>query len=313
MNIRTKIILFLNKNYYYKKIAYYYHKVSVSYNPLREINRNYYLRFKKYPNLDNPKNLIEKIYWMQLHCDTTMWTLCADKYSMREYVKKCGFEEYLPQLYGVWDNPTDIDWNSLPEQFVIKATNGCATVMIIEDKTKYDVIKIKKTLKRWLSIPYGYRGYQPHYLSIKPRIIAEKLLLQGSELNRISSSIVDFKTWSFNGRVECFFITYNRYGSRHAVDLYDADWNRMNNHLNFNGAFDFHETEFPKPACLEEMKKIASGLSKGFPEMRVDFYVVNDKPVIGELTLSAGYGNLSEDFYNYLGDLTDTNLLQKIR
>lgn len=313
MDLRTKIVLFFNKSYYYKKLAYLYQKWSVERNPIKEISRNYELRFHKKPDLDSPQNLIEKIYWMQLHCDTSKWTLCADKYRMRSYVTECGFENYLPKLYGVWEDPDDIKWDQLPSQMVIKANNGCATVLVIKDKSAYDEKKLKKEFNRWLSIPYGYRAYQPHYLSIKPCILAEELLEQGPELNEISSSIVDFKTWCFNGRVECFFITYNRKGSRHSVDLYDANWNKMKEHLNFNGAFDYQETLFPKPSCLEEMKMIASRLSKGFPEMRVDFYVINGKPVIGELTLSAGYGNLTEDYYNYLGSLTDVTLLKQIK
>lgn len=313
MNYKTKIVIALNKSYWYRKLAYYYQKWSVGRNPMNEIMRNYEPRFHKLPNLDNPRNLVEKIYWMQLHCDTSSWTLCADKYRMREHVEKCGCSSYLPQLYGVWDDARSIDWDSLPNEFVIKANNGCATVLVVENKLEYNGDEVKKTMSRWLDIPYGYRGYQPHYLSIKPCILAEELLKQDPWLNELSSSIVDFKIWSFNGKPECIFITYDRSKHFHYVDLYDTNWVRMKDKLNFNGDFGFKEEEFPKPECLDLMLDLAAKLSKGFPQMRVDFYIVGGKPVIGELTMAAGYGNLTEEFYNHLGDLTDLSLMKKIK
>lgn len=313
MNIRTRLILFLNNSFFYRKCAFLYQKWSVSRNPLNEINRNYELRFHKLPNLDNPKNLVEKIYWMQLHCDTSLWTLCADKFRMREHVEKCKCTDYLPELYGVWDKPECIDWKALPDSFVIKANNGCATVLVIKNKKEYNERDIKKVMKRWLDIPYGYRGYQPHYLGIKPCILAEELLRQDSWLDNISSSIVDFKVWSFNGIPECIFITYNRSKHFHYVDLYDTQWNRLKDNINFNGDFGFRNELFPKPECLSLMLEIASKLSKGFPQMRVDFYIVGGKPIIGELTMAAGYGNLTEEYYNHLGELTDLSLIKKIK
>lgn len=305
-----KIIKKLKRNFYYKKIANYLLKISVNLNPMYEINRNYYARFKKKPNIKQPKNLIEKIYWMQLHCDTSEWTLCADKYRMREYVKDCGYEEYLPKLYGVWEDPNEIAWDKLPTQFVIKANNGCSTVLIVEDKNLLDERKLKREFRRWLSIPYGYRAYQPHYLSIRPCILAEELLSQDKSLTALSSSIVDFKVWCFNGKAESILITYNRSKTHHDVDLYDIKWNRLKDCLSkqINNV-----NVFPKPECLDLMLSIASKLSTGHPQMRVDFYIVNNKPVIGELTMTAGYGTFTEEYYDYLGNLTDVTLLKQVR
>ena len=314
MNIRTKIIQFLNKSFYYRKLAYLYQKWSVERNPMNEINRNYQLRFKKKPDLENPRNLIEKIYWMQLHCDTSIWTLCADKYRMREYVASRGCAEYLPKLYGVWNSSEEIDWQSLPQQFVIKANNGCASVLVVKDKSLYSEKKVKKQMKHWLDIPYGYRGFQPHYLSIKPCILAEELLVQDKSLDTLSSSIVDFKVWCFNGKAESILITYNRSETSHDVDLYDVNWNRLRNCLRNLGVKNAQdEIVFPKPDCLELMLSIASKLSLGHPQMRVDFYIVNNKPVIGELTMAAGYGTFTDEYYKYLGDKCDISNLKVIK
>lgn len=201
MNLRTKIILFLNKSFLWRKMAYYYQRWSVNRNPMKEIRRNYVCRFGKNPNLEKPRNLIEKIYWMQMHCDISVWTLCADKYRMREYVKSRGCADYLPKLCGVWNSAAEIEWKSLPQQFVIKTNNGCASVLVVNNKDDFSEYKVKKQMKHWLDIPYGYRGYQPHYLGIKPCILAEELLHQDENLNAISSSMVDFKVWCFNAIV----------------------------------------------------------------------------------------------------------------
>lgn len=311
LNMNT---LFLQKLYVYRYLAYRYQKWSVERNPMSEIRRNYIPRFGKEPDLDNPHNLIEKIYWMQLHCDTTLWTQCADKYRMRDYVKQCGCEKYLPQIYGVWDNPDDIKWEDLPNQFVLKANNGCGTVLVIKDKTKYDYKKTIRLMKQWIAIPYGYRGYQPHYLKIKPCIMAEELLTQNEEYNRFSTSIIDFKLWCFNGHVESVLVTSNRTKESLNLDLYDLNWSRLSQYVRTNGMDRFDPNLIiPRPNCWDEMKQIASKLSEGLPQMRVDFYVVDNKPVIGELTMATGYGYFTEEYYNHLGELTDVTLMKRIK
>lgn len=306
---------FANKFQWYRYMAYRVQKYRTEINPMWEINRQYQHAFHKLPNIENPKNLIEKIYWMQLHCDTSLWTLCADKYRMREYVKQCGCQEYLPELYGVWDEPDNINWETLPQKFVIKANNGCGTVLVIKDKSKYEFKDIKKTLRQWLAIPYGYRGYQPHYLGIEPCIIAEELLEQ-DEIQKIVSprSIIDYKVWCFSGKVESILVTYNRMGHELSIALYDTNWNAMENRLRNDGKIQYHqEINIPKPVCLDEMLSVAERLSLYHPQIRVDFYIVKNRPVLGELTMSTGYGYFTEEYYDYLGALTDISLLKKIR
>lgn len=295
-------------------MAFLFQKWSVRLNPIGEIYRNYIPRFNKKPNLNTPRNLIEKIYWMQLHCDTSIWSLCADKYKMRDYVRAMGLEEFLPKICGVWEEASEIDWDSLPNRFVIKTNNGCASVIIVNDKNTINRDKVRIQLKHWLDIPYGYRGYQPHYLAIKPCIIAEELLVQDESLNEISCSMVDFKVWCFNGKAESIFVAYNRCKTLLNVDLYDVNWNRLRHCIKNHGIDKVNDDIlFPRPKCLDQMLSIACRLSKGHPQMRVDFYVVNEKPVIGELTMATGYGYFTEEYYNHLGDLTDVSLMKIIK
>ncbi|MCR5361755.1 MAG: hypothetical protein K6E73_07060 [Bacteroidales bacterium] len=263
-------------------------------------------------DIDNPKSLLEKITWLELNSDTSLWTLCADKYRMREYVAQCGLEDHLPSLYGHWDNPNDIDFSSLPHEFVLKANNGCGTVKIVRDKDKLNEKKVKKELKRWLKHKFGYMGAQTHYLSIKPCILAEELLHQSDEQNAFSpNSLIDYKVWCLNGKPECILVVYGRTSNNHLLDMYDTNWERIPNSLKHNKSYGVKEDKFPRPSCLEEMLEMAAVLSKPFPEVRVDFYVVKEKPVIGELTFTSGYGNYTDDFYNYLGSKIDLSKVKR--
>ena len=278
------------------------HKCSVKLNPENEMRRAYYKAFHRYPDLANPHNLIEKIFWMQLHSDTSMWTMCADKYSMREYVKECGYEDFLPQNYGKWDKAEDIDFDALPKGFVLKTNNGCGTVMVVKDKNKLDTKKVKKKLKQWLYIPFGYSGAELHYTRIKPCIIAEELLSQDEDQKLFSpGSMVDYKVWCINGETQSILVVFDRQKDGYCLDLYDTEWNRMSDKLKNNGHFRFCEMKLPKPKCLDKMLLIAQGISKRFPEVRVDFYVVANKPIIGELTFTTGYGYFTDEYYDYLG------------
>jgi len=268
-------------------------------------------------NLDNPKHLIEKITWLQFHTDTSLWTLCADKYRVREYVEKCGLGERLPKLYGHWEKLEDVNFEGLPAQFVIKANNGCGSVKIVKDKSQSDLALMKKTMRKWLKRPFGYVAAQTHYLRIKPCILAEELLPNiGPQASISPSSLVDYKIWCFNGRPECCIVTFDRgkftSGGKLKMDIYDTRWNRIDNVISSNRHYErCPEIMVPRPKCWDEMLKIAETLSRPFPEVRVDLYDIGGEPVIGELTFSSGYGYLTEDYYNYLGSKIDIEELKK--
>ena len=312
MNIKSilrnnPLLLWLFDEYFYLKYWLIY-KVS----PKLSAKIAYKKAMHRTLDLDNPRDLIEKYMWMELNTDTSLWTLCADKYRMRSFVEEKGFGEYLPKLYGHWDNPDDIDFDELPDKFVLKANNGCGTVMIVRDKSDINYAKTRKKLKQWLLHPYGYFGAQIHYLSIKPCIIAEELLEQDEAEKEFSPiSIADYKVWCFSGRPECILVVYNRTSRRYYLDLYDLNWMKMDDKFNFNGHFGYNKSCITRPNCLNEMLEIATNLSKPFNEVRIDFYVTNGKPIIGELTFSTGAGYFTQDYYNYLGDKIDISKVGK--
>ena len=284
------------------KFKHIFHKLCCFIDPRIEMKRCYKKVFGFYPNIEEPKNLIEKIYWLQLNSDTSLWTLCADKYKVREYISNLGLIDYMPALYGKWDNINDINFDELPKSFVLKTNNGCGSVIIVKDKSKINISSIKTKLANWMSAKFGYSGSQLHYLNIKPCIIAEELLEQDVYQKGISpNSIIDYKIWCINGKAESILIVYNRSSKSYNLDLYDIYWDKMENCLNMNGHFEYDERIIHKPECLSEMIEIAEKISKAFHEVRVDFYVVNKKPVIGELTFTTGYGYFTLDYYNYLG------------
>lgn len=304
--------MLLKTSYLYKKLVYRYLKYRVERTPLFEINRYYNLVFGRNADLENPRSLIEKIYWMQLNIDTSMWTLCADKYRVRQFIHNLGLSEYLPKLYGCWENPSDINFDKLPQSFVLKLNNGCGSVILVKNKNIIDQKKIVNQLFQWLNIPFGYSGYEPHYLKIKPCILAEELLLQGEEQNTFSpGSIVDYKVWCINGTPESIFVGYNRTSNTLSMALFDTEWNSLSDKL-VNTKCDIYHPEIiiPRPSCLTKILDMAKSITHGLPECRVDFYIVNNKPIIGEMTFSSGYGYFTEEYYNYLGDKIDLSIFK---
>jgi hypothetical protein len=291
-----KLKLFLNRAYVYRYLVYLRHKYMVERYPKHEANRGYRSHFYKKIDFDNPKNLIEKIYWLLFNTDTSLWTHYADKFLVRDYVRKCGYESYLTKLYGKWENAKDIDFDKLPQKFILKTTNGCGSNIIVKNKNQFNIKKAKKRLNRWLSIPYGYSGAQIHYLKIKPCIIAEELLENTSEF---STSIVDYKIWCFHGVPECVLVVSNRSEKGYFLSSYDLEWNNISD-ISLRQPY-LHNRKEEKPKSLEKMIEIAKNLSKNLPQVRVDFYDINGKPVFGEMTFTTGYGYYTEDYYLYLG------------
>lgn len=294
----------IKDSFLYQYLKELFLRLKVTFFPEMEVNRCYFKSYGKNCNLKNPKNLIEKVYWMELHSDTTLWTLCADKYRVREYIDEKGLIDYMPKLYGHWDNVSEIDFNTMPNSFVIKANNGCGTVRVINNKKECNIGKLKKELKRWLIIPYGWSNAQIHYTRIKPCILAEEVL-SNDYLSISPESLVDFKVWCINGIPEYILVVFDRTEEDHKIEIFDTEWNY---HPEFiKPRLRREESTFIKPACLEKMLELSKIISEPFSEIRVDFYVVNGKPVIGELTFTAGYGNCTEEFYLKMGEQVDIN------
>lgn len=259
---------------------------------------------------NNPQDLNEKINWMKLYYDTSQWTYLADKLKVREYVEEIIGEQYLPKIYKVWDNADQIDLTDIPTKFVLKTNHGCATVKVITDKNTIDLAKIKKQVKGWLSKKYGYLTVEPHYLNIHPFVYAEELLVNDSFF---SSTLVDYKIYCFNGEPFCILICTNREirnGKTHAnYSYYDTSWNPLPDVL-APKLRDRH-VNCPKPQCLDELLNCARKLSQGHPQVRVDFYIVNNKPIFGEMTFTSNGGydtDITREFCLEMGNQIDLTL-----
>ena len=144
--------------------------------PIQVARLKYYYKFHRMPDFEHPRDLNEKINWLKFYGDTSRWADLADKYKVREYVESVGLGDTLVKLYGKWDNANDIDWDCLPNQFVLKVNNGCGDVLICRDKAILDKQAVVSTYNKLLNTKYGDVSGEPHYASIKPCIIAEELL-----------------------------------------------------------------------------------------------------------------------------------------
>lgn len=229
------------------------------------------------PHLKNPKNFNEKMTNLKLtYKDNQLISQCADKYEVREYVKSKGLENTLNELYFVYDNPNEIDFEKLPEKFVLKCTHGCGYNIICNDKSKIDIEKTKKKLGKWQKEKFGLATTELHYTNIKPRIICEKYLCDES-----GKLPIDYKIYCFYGVPKCILVCSDR-ETETKGSYYDLSWNR----LNYETESFSYRKNIEKPKNLDKMIEYATKLSQGFDFVRVDFYNDDGKIIFGELTFT---------------------------
>ena len=244
-------------------------------------------------DIDHPETLDDKIAYLAFRTDTTEWSRLADKIRVREYVEECGYGAYLPKLYGVWEHADQIDFEKLPDAFVIKANHASATNILVPDKTSADLDKVRRQLDEWLGYDYGYQTCQPHYSRIKPMILAEEYLGLGRSIN-------DYKLFCINGTARFVQVMSGRVANSHQfnVSLFDLDWTPHPEYCSSRHPVD---NSVQKPESFSEMVAIAQRLSSSFPFVRVDFYEIGGKPVFGEMTFTPGYSSINNDFNVYIG------------
>lgn len=231
------------------------------------------------PDLKNPQTLSEKLQWLKLHYHQPLLTQCADKYAVREYVAEKIGEQYLIPLLGVWDKPEDIDFEALPDQFVLKVNWGSGQNIIVKDKSKLNKSEVLKKLKKWTRREQNhyYYGFEWAYKDIQPKIIAEKYIEQ------LDGQVFDYKFKCFNGEPAAVLLCKDR-GEKVVYEDYDLDWQPCQ--------FEAMSTKgnSAKPENLQEMVALAAKLSVGFPFVRVDFYNIDGQIFFGELTFYPGCG-----------------------
>ena len=205
-----KLLLPIKKVYWFFK---HYYKLYLShYNRKKYADILFRDQFGRNIDWENPRDLNEKIQWLAYCTDTSLWTLCADKYRMREFIKSENCEELLVPLYGHWDKAADIDFDSLPNKFVLKPNHGYGDVIIVKDKNRINKNAVCNQLQKSIDTPWGRETGEFHYLGIKPCIIAEMLLEPDS-----ANGLVDYKVWCFNGKPYYIFTGSNRDVITHKV------------------------------------------------------------------------------------------------
>lgn len=240
-------------------------------------------------NLENPTRFTEKIQWLKLFDSTEIKTKLADKYLARDWVAEKIGEEHLIPLLGAWDSFDEIDFDKLPDSFVLKCNHGASMNIIVKDKNKMDLQMVKEKLDRWMATDFGFtmESFELHYRDIPRKIIAEKYMKDGN-----LEDLQDYKFYCFHGKpVYCQVI-----GSRttnETIDFFDMDWNHMpfTGLITKNSNETFSTKEIPRPKTLDEMIRAAESMSKDFSFVRVDLYEINGKMYFGEMTFTPGSGS----------------------
>ncbi len=256
----------------------------------------YRVRMNQKLNLKNPRTFDEKLNWLKLYDRRPEYTMMADKYEVRNYIKDKIGEEYLIPLLGVWDRVEDIDYDKLPEQFVLKCTHDSGSVIICKDKDTFDIESANNKLNKVLNTNYFYPAREWPYKNIKPRILAEMYMVDES-----GTELKDYKIYNFSGKPYLIQVDYGRF-TKHERNLYDLDWNYIPEEIEYPTNAD-HKID--KPQNIELMLDLAAKLSEGIPSVRTDFYNINGKVYFGEITFyqEAGFARFSsEKFAHQLGE-----------
>lgn len=248
----------------------------------------YRRRTGKTLNLKNPVTFNEKLQWLKLYNRKPEYSMMVDKYEVKKYVAKKIGEQYIIPTLGVWNHFDEIDFDMLPEQFVLKCTHDSGGLVIVKDKKKLDRDAARKKIEDSLSNDYYLRGREWPYKNVKPRIIAEKYMTDESEVE-----LKDYKVFNFNGEAKFIQVDYGRF-TNHKRNLYSIDWEYINAAIQYPSD---QSVQINKPEKLDEMLMLARKLSASIPYVRTDFYSINDKIYFGEITFfaEAGFGKFTPE------------------
>ena len=234
-------------------------------------------------NIENPRTFNEKIQWLKLYCKNPLMTKCADKYAVREYVEKNIGKNYLIELVGkgIYTDTSELDFDALPDKFVLKTTDGWSTNIICTDKSKLDIDGAKKLLDMWLDKgnSHYYRHFEWAYKNIKTQIICEEFIEDAEDLR-------DYKFWCYNGKVELVHVCSERNTGEEKNDYFDRNWK----HMNLIRKYPNSKKEIPAPKTLPEMIEISERLATGFSYVRVDLYEQEGEVKFGELSFYPANG-----------------------
>lgn len=228
-------------------------------------------------NLSSPTTFNEKLNWLKLYNRKPIYTVMVDKYEVKDYVASIIGSQYIIPTLGVWDKAEDIDWDALPNKFVLKCTHDSGSIVICKDKQLLDIKSVSRKLNKSLRRDCYRSGREWPYKNVKHRIIAEKYME-----DKQTKELRDYKFFCFNGDVKCMFIATDRQKEGESVkfDFFDANFV----HMNMKHGHDNASILPQKPNNFELMKTLASKLSQDIPFLRVDFYEIDNEVFFGELT-----------------------------
>ena len=284
----------------YKYFGLFYQKLSrLKVDLLSKMSDESYVKIKYKTStgeklrLNNPRSFNEKLQWLKLYYHVPLYTQLVDKYSVREYVKEKIGEEYLTKCYGIYSRFEDIEFDKLPDKFVIKCTHDCGSVVLCDSKSKLDMRKIGRKLNTSLSHNYYYQSREWPYKNVIPRIIVEEYLE-----DRLTKDLNDYKFYCFNGVPKVFFISSGRKAGDLRLNYYDMKFHK----LPFECDYPNFERKIEKPKNFEKMIELAAKLSIGIPFVRVDFYNIEGRIVFGEMTFfdSGGAAVFKPKKWNYI-------------
>lgn len=265
----------------------------------------YRIQLGKKLDLDNPKTFNEKMQWLKLHDRNPKYIKMVDKYEAKKYVSEIIGDEYIIPTIGIYDSFDEIDFNNLPNKFVMKCTHDSGCIIICKDKKKLDIEQAKQKFNKGLKRNYYFGGREWPYKELKPRIIIEEYMNDG-----INEQLNDYKLMCFNGKVESCFVCSERNNKKDglAVTFFDKKWNKMP----FKRHYRNSNKEIKKPINYNKMIELAEILSNGIPFLRVDFYEIKGKIYFGELTFypGSGFEEFSPEEWDYkLGEMIDISMV----
>lgn len=246
-------------------------------------------------NLKNPKRYTEKIQWYKLFYRDPVMQQCADKYQVRKYVEDHGLRHILNELYDVFETPEDIRLDHLPDQFVLKLSNGSGTNLLCRDKSELNLPEVQQKFRDYLVQSGSSAGREWVYKSDKKVIVAEKLL---EDPLRPGQDLRDYKILCFNGQPEYIICVDGRYTDHYCHVVYDPQWNKQDVVIGQSS----NSADYQKPETLEEMLEIARTLSRDFPAVRIDLYDIGGKILFGEMTYFpwSGYMHFHPDEFDFV-------------
>lgn len=251
-------------------------------------------------DLNNPKTFNEKLQWLKLYNHEEIYTIMVDKYAAKKYVADRIGEKYIIPTLGIWNNFDEIDFQILPNKFVLKCTHDCGSIVIVKNKNNFDVEAARDKLELGLRHNYYYSCYEWPYKNVPPRIIAEKYMIAFNDEGDPKDDLTDYKFMCFHGKVKCIFTCTQRSSTAGLrVTFFDDEWKQLPFERHYHAA---EIGTIPKPQNFNLMKELATQLSVNIPFVRVDFYEINGMVYFGELTFfpGAGFEEFTPEKYDYI-------------